>query len=227
MKTTAIIPAAGKGIRFGGMKQFRELRGKPILLYALQIFETSSLIQDIHLVVPQKDWNLASELVEKYHLQKVSKIVIGGEDRQASVGNGIKSIDRSDFVIVHDGVRPFVTHEIIERVLVGARQEGACIAALPVKETIKRASEDGFVTNTIDRLELWSVQTPQAFRFNLFKDAWERAETDRYRGTDEASLMERTGVPVLVVPGSPYNIKITTPEDLEIAEAFLGILGRH
>jgi 2-C-methyl-D-erythritol 4-phosphate cytidylyltransferase len=207
MKADAVIVSAGKGLRFmeGKKKQFYFLRGKPILAHTLDKFETCSLIRSVRLVVGQEDMDYClKEIVEKYRFQKVSKIVPGGKRRQESVRNGIDALPKdADIVAIHDGVRPLVTQTMI------------------VKETIKVSNPDGTVLKTLDRESLWQIQTPQTFQVNVIREAHSRATEDGFVGTDDASLVERLGVKVHILPGSYTNIKITTPEDLWFANLFL------
>lgn len=221
MRATAIIPAAGLGKRFGAKKQFLDLSGRPLLVHTLSAFEHAPSVTDVCVAVPEEEIAAVQGMIRPYNLKKVVKVVTGGKERQDSVRLGFEAAPLSDIVIVHDGVRPLVTPEIIERTIQGAQEFGGCIAALPVKETTKRVGPDSFIIETVDRNPLWSIQTPQAFRWDLFRRAVEKSVKDGFLGTDEAMLVERLGEKVKVVEGSPYNIKVTTPEDLKIAEAFL------
>ena len=221
MKAAAIIPAAGLGKRFGAKKQFLELAGKPVLVHTLIAFEQTPTVTAVCVAVPEAEISSVREMVERAHLKKVAKVVAGGKERQDSVRLGFEALPACDFVIVHDGVRPLVTRDIIERILDGAVRFGSCVAALPVKETTKRVGADHLILETIDRDSLWSVQTPQAFRTPIFRQAIEKSVRDGFLGTDESMLVERLGEKVQVVEGSPFNIKVTVPEDLKIAEAYL------
>lgn len=223
MTIFAIIPAAGLGKRFGAQKQFLELAGKPILIHTLLAFEHSPAIDGVCVVVPKAEIENVRGMVAKYDLKKISLIVAGGKERQDSVRLGFQSLSPCDFVIVHDGVRPLITPDLIQKVLSAAETYEAAIAALPVKETIKRADAKGSVKITIDRDRLWSIQTPQAFRHKIFKKAVEKSLKDGFLGTDESSLVERLGKKVKMVEGDPYNIKVTRPEDLKLAEIYLGL----
>jgi 2-C-methyl-D-erythritol 4-phosphate cytidylyltransferase len=227
MKADAVIVSAGKGLRFmgGKKKQFTFLGGKPILAHTLEKFETCPLIRSIHLVVGQEDMDYClKEIIEKNKFQKVSKIVPGGKRRQESVKNGIDALPKdTDIVAIHDGVRPFVTKAMIEDSIHSAGRYGAVILAMPVKETIKISNSDGTVLKTLDRESLWQIQTPQTFQVNVIKEAYYRATEDGFIGTDDASLVERLGVKVHILPGSYTNIKITTLEDLLLANLFLEI----
>jgi 2-C-methyl-D-erythritol 4-phosphate cytidylyltransferase len=232
MKADAVIVSAGKGLRFmegksirpdRGKKQFHFLEGKPILAHTLDRFETCPLIRSIRLVAGQEDMDYClKEIVEKYRFQKVSQIVPGGKRRQESVKNGIDALPKdTDIVAIHDGVRPFVTQAMIEDSIHSAVRYGAVILAMPVKDTIKMSNPDGTVLKTLDRESLWQVQTPQTFQVSVIKEAYSKAAEDAFIGTDDASLVERLGVKVHILPGSYTNIKITTPEDLWLANLFL------
>lgn len=232
-RCTAIVVAAGQGKRMGGdvQKQYLELMGKPIIYHTLAAFQNSSLIDSIILVTgPEQMAWCRDELVHKYNLFKVDTITTGGAERYTSVWNGLQVIeedmtkaDREGLVFIHDGVRPFVDDGIIARTMEAAEAYGACVAAMPVKETIKLADEDGFVNSTPPRNRVWGIQTPQVFDFRLVYEAYQAAmESGRTDMTDDAMIVESfTDVKVKLVEGSYENIKITTPEDLEIAEAFL------
>lgn len=201
-------------------KPFLPLVGRPVLVHTLLPFERSPLIDAIILVVPDDDREMCrKEIVNAFGFQKVIDVVAGGAERQDSVMAALNSLAASwDIIVVHDGARPFVTVDLIERVVKTAMKSGAAIAAVPVKDTIKEVV-DGTVTRTVPREGLWSVQTPQAFRAELLVEAHERAEEDGFYGTDEAALVERLGRTVSIVEGSYENIKITTPEDIVIGEA--------
>jgi len=225
MKADAVIVSAGKGVRFmeGQKKQFYFLGGKPILAHTLDKFETCPLIRSILLVVSQEDMDTClKEVIEAYKFQKVSQIVPGGKQRQESVKKGIDALPKdTDIVTIHDGVRPFVTRAMIEDSIHSAVRYGAVVLAMPVKDTIKMSNPDGTVLKTLDRESLWQIQTPQTFQANVIKEAYHRATEDGFAGTDDASLVERTGAKVHILPGSYTNIKITTPEDLLLANLFL------
>ena len=225
MKADAVIVSAGKGLRFmeGKKKQFHSLGGKPILAHTLDKFETCPLIRSILLVVGQEDMDYClKEIIEQYKFQKISQIVPGGKQRQESVKNGIDALPKdADVVAIHDGVRPFVTKAMIEDTIHSAERVGAVVLAMPVKDTIKVSNPDGTVLKTLDRESLWQIQTPQTFRVSVIKEAYYRAAEDGFVGTDDASLVERLGVKVHILPGSYTNIKITTPEDLFLANLFL------
>jgi len=221
MRSAAVIVSAGKGNRLAGetKKQFLPLAGRPILCHTLDRFETCSSIDLIHLVVGQDDMGYTlKNIVEAYGYRKISKIVPGGKVRQESVKNGIDSLPHEvNIVVIHDGVRPFVTHQMIEESIRSVRQAKAVVVAMPVKETIKTARPDRTVLKTLDRESLWQVQTPQTFQADVIRKAYQRAAEEGFWGTDDASLVERIGIKVYILPGSYDNIKITTPEDLLLA----------
>jgi 2-C-methyl-D-erythritol 4-phosphate cytidylyltransferase len=227
MRAEALIVSAGKGHRFieGKKKQFHLLAEKPILVHTLDKFEACSLIHSILLVVGEEDMDYClEEIIEKYHYKKISQIVPGGKRRQDSVKNGVEFLSKdTEIVVIHDGVRPFVTKEMIEDSIRSAIRFGAVVLAMPVKETIKMAQPDGTVLKTLDRESLWQIQTPQAFRVDVIKEAYHKATEDGFVGTDDASLVERLGVKVHILPGSYTNIKITTPEDLILANLFMEV----
>lgn len=225
----AIVPAAGAGVRMEAdrPKQFRPLGDRPLLVHTLQRLSDSPLIETVVVVVPA-DWvaKARSELIEPYGLAKVGAVVAGGAERQDSVAAGLEALGPEvDLVVVHDGVRPFVTEAMIADVVEAARAVGAAVAAIPVAETVKRVA-DGVVVETVSRDGLYRVQTPQAFRREVLAEALERARAEGVVGTDEAALVERFGRPVRVVAGSAVNLKVTSPEDWSLAESILSSLGR-
>ena len=225
MKNVAIVLAAGQRKRMKSkvQKQFLQIKEKPVLYYALHAFETSPLISDIILVTGKDEIGYCQqEIVEKYGFRKVRKIVAGGKERYYSVYNGILAVDEADYVFIHDGARPFVDGEITERVCKEVIIHKACVVGMPVKDTIKIADEEGFAAQTPDRRKVWQVQTPQTFEYHLIKEAYEKLLLEEPEGiTDDAMVVETmTNHKVKLVEGSYRNIKITTPEDLDIAEIF-------
>jgi len=222
VRIAALIPAAGRGTRLGHgrPKQFLPLAGTPILAKTLSVFESSPLIRDIILVVPPGEESYSREaIIERYNLFKVKRIVPGGATRQASVAAGVSAVAEDiSLVLIHDAARPFVSHEVIQRVVDTAMVSGAACAAIPVVDTLKRSTGGREGAITVDREGVWAAQTPQAFRTSVLVAALERAAADGYTGTDDASLVERLGYPVVLVEGHPCNVKITTSEDLEYAE---------
>jgi 2-C-methyl-D-erythritol 4-phosphate cytidylyltransferase len=221
MKVSVIIPAAGQGTRMGSStpKQYLSLNGQPILHHTLQAFEASGLVDSVTLVVPENDLDSAQK---KWNYKIVKNIVQGGQERQDSVYNGFKALDSdTDVVLVHDGVRPFVTPDMIERSIKAARQFGAAIVAIPVSDTIKQVDSKDIVTRTVDRNGLWRVQTPQAFQYAILGEAFQKAKSDSFYGTDEGSLLEHAGKKLKIIMGSELNIKITRQEDLILGEGIL------
>ena len=222
MKVGAIIPAAGRGKRIGASipKQFLEIQGRPLLHHTLTVFASCKLIDYVVLVMPRADVNeVGKDWMNKYKI--VQEVVVGGEQRQDSVYNGFNSLEKgTDIVVVHDGVRPFTTPQMITATVEAAQQHGAAITAIPVSDTVKQAA-DGFVKQTVSRDGLWRVQTPQAFQHGLLQQAFKKVKKDSYYGTDEGSLVEYLGERVKIVPGSELNIKITRKEDLVLGESLL------
>jgi len=216
-RVSAIIVAAGEGQRFGAPKQFVPLKGRPVLDWCLESFETHLRIRDIVLVL-MSDVH-TRDYMEKY--SKITHVVAGGKYRQDSVMAGFGKIDpsRTDIVLVHDGVRPLVGHDLISRILQAAMESGAAVPVIPVEDTLKKV-EGGRILETLDRSRIVRVQTPQGFSYQVLKSALEKAGEDAFYGTDEAALVERIGGSVSLVPGDHRNVKITTPDDLRIAEAF-------
>jgi 2-C-methyl-D-erythritol 4-phosphate cytidylyltransferase len=240
MKVVAIIPAAGLGTRMASApsakgkkpaatKQFTDLGGIPIVIHTLRKFSASPEVSEIYVALRRNEiagfsTRLAKET--KDVLQKKIHLVEGGEHRQNSVANAINSVSAADddIVLVHDAVRPFVTEEIIHDVIRAAQKYGAAIAGLPAVDTVKqveRTFDGALVTATFPRERVVMAQTPQGFRYDVLKKAFDEAASDGFVGTDEASLVERSGHAVAVVMGSPRNIKITAPADLELAEFYL------
>ncbi len=225
MKITALIPSAGIGLRMGGKtrKQYLHIDGKPIAVHTLLKFQKIREVHHIILIVPEEDIEFCeNSILSKFGLTNDIKVIAGGRERQDSVYNGIRALSGDeDMVIVHDGVRPFVTDTMIRESIKTAYRTGAAIVAIPVKDTIKSVSEEGFVEKTIDRSKLWQVQTPQTFQVKLLKQAYEKAMAEGFYGTDDASLVERIKGTIRIVTGSEFNIKITTPKDLILAEIIL------
>lgn len=221
-KVTAIIAAAGQGKRMGAghNKQYLQLMGKPIIIHTLKIFQQSDLIDNIILVIPEAEITHCKQILSSYDMNGID-IVAGGKERQDSVYNGLLKADTAEIVVVHDGARPLLALNHLEKIVTEAKTNKAAILAVPVKDTIKVANPQGIIQNTPNRSSLWAAQTPQAFKRQLLMKAYQIATADRYYGTDDASLVERLGEPVIVVSGSYENIKVTTPDDLIIAEAIL------
>jgi 2-C-methyl-D-erythritol 4-phosphate cytidylyltransferase len=233
MKVIVIIPAAGLGTRMappspgkGKSKQFTELNGTPILIHTLRKFVASAAVTQIYIALRPEEMTEFRTRLGKEILRKPIELVPGGEHRQQSVANALDAISASpdDIVLVHDAVRPFVSEDTIVQVIQAAQKYGAAIAGMPAVDTVKqvdRTAHGAVITATIPRERIVMAQTPQGFRYGVLKKAFDDASADGFLGTDEASLIERAGGEVAVVMGSPRNIKITTPSDMELAEFFL------
>jgi 2-C-methyl-D-erythritol 4-phosphate cytidylyltransferase len=240
MKVFVIVPAAGLGTRMAPLsaakarkktpsKQFKELGGIPILVHTLRKFAASPAVYEIIVSLRTNEIAGFRTQLEKQFPEILSKrlqMVEGGEHRQNSVANALAAVaaDAEDIILVHDAVRPFVTPEIISEVIAAAQKHGAAIAGMPAGDTVKqveRTAEGAVIKATIPRASVVMAQTPQGFRYAILKKAFDDAAADGFLGTDEASLIERAGNPVAVVMGSPRNIKITMPADMELAEFYL------
>jgi len=221
---TAIIVAAGKGTRMKGNlpKQYVMLGDRPILAHTISVFEKSGIIDSILLVIPENDFDFCKRNVLVFTEKPENiKLVAGGKERQESVYNGLQAAAGSSIVLIHDGVRPFVTIRQIRDCVHSVEETGACILAIPATDTIKQADLSGCIEKTMDRNTLWLAQTPQGFKYDLILDAHEMALKDGFLGTDDAQLVEFLGEKVKIVSGSKQNIKITTPEDMAVAGALL------
>ena len=234
MKVFVIIPAAGLGTRMaaqaGGVrrpsKQFTEIGGAPILVHTLRRFDAVSAVSEIVVALRKTEIGAFSLRLDREHFRKPLRYVEGGEHRQDSVAAALRAIDAApdDIVLVHDAVRPFVDADVIENVIEAAAQHGAAIAGFPAVDTIKqvdRTAEGAIIVSTIPRARVVMAQTPQGFHYQVLRKAFDEALADGFSGTDESSLVERSGREVVVVMGSARNIKITTPADLELAEFYL------
>lgn len=226
-KTAAIILAAGKGTRMENQvhKQYLELLGKPLLYYAIHAFECSSVDQIILVTGPGEVRYCREEMIEKYGFNKVTAVTEGGKERYHSVYQGLKAVKNCEYVLIHDGARPCVTKTVIEAASNAARIYRACAVGMPVKDTIKITDEDEFASLTPDREHLWQIQTPQAFEYELVLQAYEKLmSSEEYQKgvTDDAMVVENmTKEKVKLVRGDYSNIKVTTPEDMEIAGVLL------
>lgn len=225
LRVSAVIVAAGKGRRMGGgiNKQFMEIDGIPVIARTLMAFDCVEALDGIVLVVEESKMNyFAENIIKKYDMGKDIRLVAGGEERQQSVLNGLNAIKGiCDIVIIHDGARPFVTGEMIERSMEEAYINGAAACAVKVKDTIKVSDSNGFIRCNPERDNLYAVQTPQTFKYDVIYDAHVQALREDFKGTDDTVLVSRTGVKVKLIEGSYENIKITTPEDIFMAEAVL------
>lgn len=223
----AVIPAAGLGVRMGGSrpKQYREIRGRPIVAWAAEAFQRCEGVGAIVLVVPPSDEAYCRrEIVERFGLSKVRCVVPGGRRRQDSVRMGLEALrDGCDLVLIHDGARPVIDVALVERIISETRAHGAVVPGLPVRETIKEVDASGKVLRTLDRGRLWSIQTPQGFVYQVILRAHKKAFEEGWPDlTDDAALAERAGIHVKVVEGIEKNIKITRPGDLGLAGFYLG-----
>ena len=228
-KITAIVLAAGSGSRMKSKtkKQFIEIKGKPVIWYSLFEFEKSR-VDEIILVTGKEDIDYCKkEIVEKYNLKKIKNVVAGGSERYESVYNGLKEVT-GNIVLIHDGARHLINNEIIERSIEGTIKSDACVVGVPVKDTIKRANKEGYIIDTPNRSELWITQTPQSFKTDLVKMAYKKMKEELEKGnttlniTDDAMVVEEfTTNQVRFVQGDYKNIKVTTPEDIDIAELFI------
>lgn len=218
MTAAAIIVSAGRGERFGSPKHRALLGGKPVLEWSLDVFQNMHEVTTLVLVLRDP----AEGAMFQRKFTKIRAVVAGGAERQRSVHCGFRALTGSEsgIVLVHDGARPLVSRELVQRVLRRAEQDGAAVPVIPVEDSLKRVSQ-GIIRASLDRSDLFRSQTPQGFRYDWLKQGLEEAERDGYSGTDEAALLERLGRTVAVVPGERRNLKLTTPEDLKTAEAYL------
>ena len=227
-RNTAIVLAAGQGKRMHSkvQKQFLEIQGYPVLYYSLRCFQESPLIQDIILVTGEESISYCKEeIVQKYGFTKVSAVIPGGKERYDSVYAGLCECRDCEYVLIHDGARPFVTEEILKRGLQKVKETGACVIGMPSKDTVKLSDEEGYVKETPNRKCVWTIQTPQIFLYSLIREAHDSIrQKDMSKITDDAMVVEKIlGKKVKLVRGSYENIKITTPEDLDIAGVFAKI----
>lgn len=224
-KVTALIPAAGMGKRMGKAvaKQFLPLGDKPMLAHTLLIFQRAAEIDEIIPILSQEDMEMClRDVIEQYHITKVKTLVVGGKERQDSVANGLQKLEKdASIVLIHDGVRPFVTHEMIKESVDLAKKGESVVVGVPIKDTIKEVDDKKHVRQTLERSRLWAIQTPQTFPIKVLKKAYAESRKHNLAGTDDATLVEHIGVKVRVIMGSYDNIKITTPEDLIVAEEIL------
>lgn len=219
-----IIPAAGAGRRMGGgvSKPFIKLSGKPVLLRSVLPFEVTAAVDVVVIVAAKRFCPAVRKLVAKHHLRKMVDVVGGGKERQDSVWSGLQALalQNVDIVLIHDAARPFVDSGLIKRIIAATVKYGAAIPGIPLIDTVKSAAKDEFVNATIDRAALRRIQTPQGFAFDTLFGVFRGAMKNREYGTDEATLLERNGIPVKIVEGSAENIKITTLGDLHLADYY-------
>ncbi|MFD1864785.1 2-C-methyl-D-erythritol 4-phosphate cytidylyltransferase [Planococcus chinensis] len=222
MNYTVVLPAAGSGKRMKADKNklLLELFGKPIFIYTLEVFEQDPQCEAIWLAVKADERAIIERYVNDYGITKVKGYAQGGMERQDSVRACLEAVPPCGVVLVHDAARPFIASRVIAELVNEAEKTGAAIAAVPVKDTIKKAA-GGIITETVDRAQLWMIQTPQAFRYELLLNAAQAAHKEGFLGTDEAMLVERMGLPVHIVESTYENVKMTTPEDLIYGKAIL------
>jgi 2-C-methyl-D-erythritol 4-phosphate cytidylyltransferase len=218
-KTGVVIVGAGSSQRMGRDKVFMSLAGKPMLAWSVDFCQSCKLVDHIAIVVNETKLELGRRLAAERRWSKVVEICAGGKRRQDSVRQGLNELDDCDWVIIHDAARPFLTADLISDGLEAAQTTGAAVAAVPIKDTVKLGSSDMMVTRTLNRQELWAIQTPQIFRFDIIAEAHEQITKDV---TDDAGMVEQLGRKVKLYMGSYNNIKITTPEDLALAELIAG-----
>jgi len=222
-RVCALIPAAGRGARFGGSenKVFAPLLGRPLLGWTLEAFAACEAVDDIVLIGSEADLPRLREAGEQFGGGKIREVVPGGADRQASVAAGLAACQGAEFIAAHDGARPCITPNLISVACANAMHFGATTVAVALVDSLVRRSAPNLAGESVARDALWAVQTPQVFRSEILVEAHERAEKDGVRGTDDAGLVRRLGREVRLTPGSPENLKVTRPEDLELAEAIL------
>ncbi len=221
---SVVIAAGGSGSRMGAEinKIFLELMDRPVLAHTLAAVSACPLVDEIVLVTREEDVLGCKDIVQEFAIPKVSCIIPGGTTRTESVANGLTTVSpQADIILVHDAARPLVREAHIAAVIAAAAEHGAAVLGFPAVNTIKRADESGFVAETLDRSELWEIQTPQGFRASLLQDAYAQARADGISGTDDCAIAERYGARVKLVEGEPYNLKLTTPDDLLLAEQLL------
>jgi len=215
-RVAAVVVAAGPSARMGGVeKLFADIDGVPLLARTLAAFEACPAINEVVVVANAENLTCARQLIEERGLRKVTKLCLGGVRRQDSVWEGLQQLEGCDWVVIHDGLRPFATAEMVTQGLAEAREHGAAITAVPLRDTVKMVNPDHMVRSTPNRNDMWVVQTPGVFRFDLIVEAYRHTFGEV---TDDAMLLERQGQPVKIYPGSYDNVKITTPEDLELAQ---------
>lgn len=223
MKLIAIVPAAGLGKRFDSSvkKTFVTVKGLPLLIYTLKRLNMAKRVTEIIPVLNEKDMEEWIDIIDAAKIKKIKKIVPGGKERQDSIYNALRILTGEALVLIHDGVRPVFPVQLVDSLVKGIKGFDGIVPGLPVRETIKTVSPDGIVLSTENRDKLWTVQTPQVFPLKVIKKAYESAYAEGYYATDDAALVERMGGRVSIIKGSPFNIKVTTREDLAIVESLL------
>lgn len=218
MKVKVIIPASGSGERFGSKipKQFLKIEGKEIIAHTLEKFNSIKLTDEIIISTKLEYFVKISAVLKKYNLRKVKKIVEGGMRRQDSVYNALINLEceEDDLILIHDAVRPFISKKKILELIKTAEKENCVIPGIPVPETVKRVDAENIVTETIDRKNVWTIQTPQVFRYDILRKSFEKAYNENFTGTDESAIVENAGYKVKVIEGEKTNVKITFREDI-------------
>lgn len=221
MKNSAIILAAGRSTRMKEDKIFLELLGKPVLYHSIRPFEEHKSIEEIIIVTRAENRKRIESIIKQYDLKKIRSVIEGGETRQDSAYEGVKAANKSGIILIHNAASPLIKEKEITNILKAIEKYGAAATGYPVKDTIKSTDSKNFATKTLNRKNLWQMQTPQGMRYEIALQAFEQAYKDSFFGTDDASLAERLGYKVKLVECSRENIKITYPEDLKFAEAIL------
>lgn len=225
MKNVALIVASGKGerLKLDTYKQFLKIGSKVLLAYAIDVFEESDIIDSIVIVTNKNKIDFVKkEIVEKYNYSKVSKIISGGNDRLASVYNGLKEISKCDYVFIHDGVRPFVSLDLIKILYNNVKKYSACAPASFLKETVKKINSEGYILKTIDRSNLVISRTPQVFEYSLIKNAYDKYIVSDINFTDDLSVVEEfSDIKPKIIESNDINIKLTTKDDLEIIKRII------
>jgi 2-C-methyl-D-erythritol 4-phosphate cytidylyltransferase len=226
MTAFALVTAAGASKRMGGVnKQLMPLHGKPVLAWTLEVFEETPEVKGIVVTGTKENLEEYASLVKQFGFKKILSLVEGGKERQDSVYNGLKELEKharsSDVVLVHNGANPLILKKEVRECIAAAQEVGASVAAFPVKDTIKKVDAQKMVVETLERKQLWAMQTPQAMKMEIALEAFEKAMTEKFYGTDDVQLVERLGLPVKIVQCSYENLKITTMEDIGLAEHIL------
>ncbi len=225
MRITAIVPAAGRGVRLDPSmpKQFIEIEGKPILIHTLSALERVDRIDDIIVSAHSSEITLIKKLIQGFGIKRVTEVVAGGTERTLSVRNAFNRIKSADYVLIHDAVRPFITDQAFIDIINAGILHHAVISAIPVTDTVKLIDKDNMITMNVDRNGLWLAQTPQVFHYNVLAEAYRKYDKHPVDVTDEAGIVELAGIKVKVVAGSTLNIKITTEADLKLGRLIAGM----
>jgi len=228
-KVSAIVVAAGQSSRMGteASKQFIEILGKPVLAYSLEALQNSPSIDEIIVVTREIDILIVSDIIREYGIKKATNIIVGGETRQQSVQNGLNEITDAEIIVIHDGARPCVLPQHIEETILAAQACGAAALGFPASDTLKTVNSEGVIIGTVERNGVWQIQTPQVFKNDIIRKAYENADENGMTATDDCALVEKLGVLVSVVCGASSNIKITTQDDVYIARGIIEGIGEE